>query len=249
MNVLALNGSPRGTKSGTYRILEALLRGMESGGASTSLIHIQQLQLKQCTGCYSCWVHTPGECVHDDAMQEAIEAYNRADLVVFGTPVYHCSMTGLMKNFLDRLLPRYEPWLIPHRHALGMTGHPERWSGPDSMVLVSTCGFPELETFDALLATFRQIARMHGLAFLGSILRTYAEPLTIKALQPLFTRYFECLHEAGRTLMERGCIPEPLQQEMQKDLVPGDKRRLYELANDHWRRQIARRQRGLSDRP
>jgi hypothetical protein len=177
-------------------------------------------------------------------MREAIEAYNRTDLVVFGTPVYHCSMTGLMKNFLDRLLPRYEPWLIEHRHTPGMTGHPERWPGPDRMVLVSTCGFPELETFDPLLVTFRQIARMHGLAYLGSIRRTYAEPLTVKALQPLFTWYFECLHEAGHALIERGRIPEPLQEELLKDLVPGDKERLWQLANDHWRRQMARRQRG-----
>ena len=90
MNVLALNGSPRGVKSGTYRILEALLQGMESAGATTSIIHIQKLRLKPCTGCYSCWVDTPGECVHDDAMREAIEADNRTDLVVVGTPVYHC---------------------------------------------------------------------------------------------------------------------------------------------------------------
>jgi len=236
MKVLAINGSPRAQNSGTFRLLEALLGGMEEAGATTELLHAKKLNMEPCNGCYQCWVRTPGVCVHHDDMTGVIETYNASDFVIFGTPVYHCSMTGIMKTFLDRLLPRYEPWLIPHPDVPGMTGHPPRWSGPDRMVLVSTCGFPEFETFDALRATFRQIARLHGMRYVGEVLRTFGEPLANARLTPLFSSYLAAVRRAGQHLIESDGIPAELQAELRHDLFPGGKERLYELANEHWSR-------------
>jgi multimeric flavodoxin WrbA len=91
MKVLALNGSPRMKASSTYHMLKPLLEGMEGAGAETELIHIRELNLEFCTGCYTCWVRTPGVCVHQDKdrMVAVLESFNTADLVVFGTPLYH----------------------------------------------------------------------------------------------------------------------------------------------------------------
>jgi multimeric flavodoxin WrbA len=72
MNVLAINGSPRAQNSGTGRILAALLQGMAEGGAVTELLHVMKLQIKPCTGCYHCWVQTPGRCIHGDGMEPAL---------------------------------------------------------------------------------------------------------------------------------------------------------------------------------
>ncbi len=241
MNVLAINGSPRAQNSGTGRILAALLEGMRDAGAGTDLIHVMKLHLEPCTGCYHCWVKTPGRCIHQDDMAEAIARYDRADVVVFGTPVYHCSMTGIMKTFLDRLLPRYEPWLIPHPSLPGLTGHPLRTRGPDRAFLVSTCGFPELDNFDALVTTFRQIARFHGMQYLGEVLRPFAEPLANPRLAQLFTPYFAEVRRAGRALVEQGEVPAEIAQALRRDLVAGGKERLYALANEHWERLQAAR--------
>ncbi|MFW9835764.1 MAG: flavodoxin family protein, partial [Candidatus Thorarchaeota archaeon] len=60
MKVLALNGSPRMKTSSTYHMLKPLLEGMEGAGAETELIHIRELDLEFCIGCYTCWVRTPG---------------------------------------------------------------------------------------------------------------------------------------------------------------------------------------------
>jgi hypothetical protein len=211
---------------------------MEDAGATTELMHVAKLTIEPCTGCYQCWVRTPGVCVHRDDMEQVIETYNAADVVVFGTPVYHCSMTGIMKTLLDRLLPRYEPWLVPHPDLPGMTGHPERGPGPDQMILVSTCGFPECETFDALRVTFRQIARLHGMRYAGEILRTFAEPLANARLAPLFAPYIDAVRRAGQHLIQAGSIPSELATELGRDLFPGGKERLYELANEHWSRLL-----------
>ena len=105
MKVLAINGSPRLRASSTYSILVPLLQGMRAAGAETSLIHVRELELEPCMGCFHCWVQTPGECIHDDGMSAAIDAYKAADLIVYGTPLYHGSMSGLLKTFVDRLPP------------------------------------------------------------------------------------------------------------------------------------------------
>ena len=83
MNVLAINGSPRLRASSTYSILVPLLEGMRAGGAETNLIHVRELNLEPCLGCFHCWTQTPGECIHNDGMKPALDAYRAADLVVF----------------------------------------------------------------------------------------------------------------------------------------------------------------------
>lgn len=160
MKILALNGSPRMKASRTYHMLKPLIEGMEAGGAEVDLLHIRKLDLKACIGCYTCWVRTPGECIHKDSMTGALDLYNQADMVIFGTPLYHFSMSGIMKDFIDRTLPRIEPWLIPHPDIPGVTFHPERFHKPNKMMLVSPCGFPEFYHFESLVATFKQMARM-----------------------------------------------------------------------------------------
>jgi hypothetical protein len=236
LRVLALNGSPRGGDGVTSRMIGPLLEGMQDAGATTELIRLRKLKLRHCTGCYTCWVHTPGACIHRDGMDRALEAWSRADLVVLGTPVYHGSMTGLMKTFLDRLLPRYEPWLVPHPTIEGATGHPARGPEPRRFVLVSPCGFPGLHNFDALVHTVRHIARMHSAEVCAEILRPFGEPLRLKALQGLFAGYFADLETAGREIITAGAISDTTQQRLHRDLLPGGPAEQWRMANDHWSR-------------
>ena len=238
MRVLAINGSPRLRSSSTYHILTPLLEGMRAAGAETNLIHVRELGLEPCLGCFHCWVQTPGECIHDDGMLGAIEAYRQADLVVYGTPLYHGSMSGLLKTFLDRLLPRYEPWLIDSPHVAGMSGHPRRWEGPRGMLLVSACGFPEFENFDALVYTFRHMARLHGQDYVGEILRPFGEPLSRKALQGLFGAYYEVVHRAGEEVVNDWSISVPTRQALREDLLPGDKQAKHDMANAFWEQRM-----------
>jgi len=238
--ILALNGSPRAGAGVTSRLLEPLLAGMREAGAETELIRVRELGLEPCIGCYSCWVQTPGRCIHTDGMDRGLEAWARADLVVIGTPVYHGTMTGLLKTFLDRLLPRYEPWLVPSAHVEGASGHPARGPEPGRMVLVSPCGFPGFHNFDALVYTFRHIARMRGMEVSGEILRPFAEPLRVKELSGLFGDYFEAVRAAGREIVTTGAIAEDTQAELSRDLMPGDLLQKHEMANEHWHRLLVR---------
>ena len=79
MKVLALNGSPRMKSSSTFHMLDPLLEGMRSAGAETELVHLRKLDLRECIGCYTCWVRTPGKCIfHEkDKMASLLEQYNQ----------------------------------------------------------------------------------------------------------------------------------------------------------------------------
>ena len=245
LRVLALNGSPRTGAGATSKLLDPLLAGMREAGAQTELICVRDLKLEPCIGCYSCWVQTPGQCIHRDGMERGLEAWSTADLVVIGTPVYHGCMTGLMKTFLDRLLPRYEPWLVPSVHVEGTSGHPGRGPEPGQLILVSPCGFPGFHNFDALVHTFRHIARMHGMEVVAEILRPFAEPLRLKALQGLFEDYFDALRQAGREIVTSGAISDGTRTELARDILPGDLMRKHEMANEHWGR--LRERAGIQD--
>jgi hypothetical protein len=242
MKVLALNGSPRMKASSTYHMLEPLLEGMEKAGAETELTHIRELDLEFCIGCYTCWVHTPGVCIHEDKdrMVAVLESFNTADLVVFGTPLYHFTMSGIMKTFLDRTISRFEPWLIPHTSVPGVTGHPERYDKPESILLVSPCGLPEFEHFDSLVATFRQIARMENWEYVGEILRPGGEPLSRRELQRFLSSYYGLLRQAGEQIILDGRISDELQVELRKDLFPGGKQAFYDLSSAYWEMDMDR---------
>ncbi len=242
MKVLALNGSPRMKASSTYHIIKPLIEGMEAAGAETEVIHIHKLNLEACIGCYTCWVKTPGECVYKDkdGMAAALESYAAADLVIFGTPLYHFNMSGIMKTFIDRTLPLHEPWLVPHTTVPGMTSHPERYPNQKKMLLVSAGGFPEFENFEALVYTFKFFAKMENLEYVGEILRPGGETLSRHSLQGLFTSYCDIVRQAGEQIIRDGAISEETQADLRVVLFPGGKQAFYDMAGAHWTEQMDR---------
>lgn len=104
MKILAINGSPKGNRSNTWRLTSAFLEGItakeESSGSRTpeiETLNIGSLNLKPCLGCFSCWSKTPGECcIHDD-MQGVINKILWADVVVWSFPLYYFGLPGQLK--------------------------------------------------------------------------------------------------------------------------------------------------------
>jgi NAD(P)H-dependent FMN reductase len=243
MKVLALNGSPRSRAGATSCLIESLLAGMAGvAGTETELVNLAELYLQPCRGCYTCWAATPGKCVHgeEDGMARVMCAWREADLVVFGTPLYHFSMTGLMKTFLDRLLPESEPWLMEDPQAPGWTMHPRRHDQPASALLVSPCGFPEADQFAPLVQTFRYIAERHHWTWLGELLRPGADVLSQPAAAPVVAPYLADVRRAGAALVAEGGIPAPLREALGRDLLPGGRAAFYQRANQYWEKLLSR---------
>ena len=247
MHVMAINGSPRKEKSSTFHILAPLLEGMRAAGATTELVNLGQLQIKPCLGCFLCWVKTPGKCVQKDDMSALLERFVQADLVVFGTPLYHYHMSGLMKNFIDRTLPTYEPWLVKDPNHPERSGHPDRYPRDRGMLLISPCGFPEFDYFGPMVQYFQFFARKLGWRYMGEILRPGGESLCDEQYQEMFGWYYNLVHQAGEQLINQGLITPEVQAGLRQDLFPGGPEAFRNEANNYWMATMAKF--GLTGKP
>ena len=247
MHVLAINGSPRNEQSCTYQMLAPLLEGMRSAGATTEVVHLGKLEIKHCLGCFLCWVRTPGKCAQKDDMDELLEKYVQADMLIFGTPLYHYTMSGLMKNFIDRTLPVHEPWLVEDPEHQGWSRHPNRFDKKHSMLLVSPCGFPEFDYFEPLLHYFHFLAEKMKFNYLGEILRPGGEILRDEQQRKMISWYFDLLVQAGEQLVHRQEIAPEVQSGLRRNLFPGGAESFRKAANEHW--QESMRRFGVDDKP
>ena len=99
MKMLGILGSSR--KGGnTEVLLDVALRDAEERNCSVSKVTLRDLTIRPCDGCMGC--ATTGQCVIKDDMQGVYEEIRQADCIIWATPVYYWSMSGLTKMALDR---------------------------------------------------------------------------------------------------------------------------------------------------
>ncbi len=167
MNALMLNGSPRGAKGVTGKLLQSLANGLVAGGASVTEFRVAQMQIRPCKACLSCMHKHGGACAQKDDMEQVYERLKVSDLLVLGTPVYTDNMTAQIKAVLDRSVCSIQPFLVKDR--AGRIRHPRWWHMPAKFLLVATCGFPEKETFDPLIATVKAQAANMSAELIGCV--------------------------------------------------------------------------------
>ena len=141
MKILAVNGSPRGKQSNSAAMLDAFLQGV---GPSCEIVSVDlaDKDIRSCRGCYSCW--KTGKCVMDDDFHAIIAQAEGADLIAFATPVYFENVSGLFKNFIDRLTSTGSP-------------HAEVRLGAPKFVVLANCGFPSEQQFEIVSLWFRHL--------------------------------------------------------------------------------------------
>lgn len=100
MEILGIVGSYR--KDGNTDILvKKVLEGAAQNGAQTNCLFLPDFTIGDCRGCEGC--KSTFTCVEKDDMQKIYPLIEKADALVVGSPAYFYNVTGIMKNFLDRL--------------------------------------------------------------------------------------------------------------------------------------------------
>lgn len=103
MKVLAIMGSPRRNGTGTEVVRKIEKRLKEKGEVEVEALHLADADLKPCRGCFSCIKLGEDRCPYKDeriAIEKRIEA---ADGIILVSPGYVQNVSGLMKNFMDRM--------------------------------------------------------------------------------------------------------------------------------------------------
>ncbi|HAH06237.1 MAG TPA: flavodoxin family protein [Elusimicrobia bacterium] len=238
MKITAFNGSPRAEKSNTQIMLEAFLEGARDAGAQTETVFLAKKSIRHCTGCFACWTKTPGRCVLKDDMAELLELYRGSDIVVLACPIYTGTVTGLMKDFLDRSIPLADPHF--KKSAQGLWGHVERYERLPETVILSNCGFPEQEHFRYFRSCFQYLSDIGGMKIIAEVYRGGGEILSVDSLllKPLLYGYKRTLRKAGREVAEKRALSAALKEELEKPLIPPD--RYIEEANKYWDKLLAK---------
>ncbi|MDR3765929.1 MAG: flavodoxin family protein [Butyricicoccus sp.] len=105
-NILILSSSPR--KNGnSQKLCEAFQRGAEENGNAVKLIRLADKNIGYCKACDYC-MRNNGVCIQKDDMQEILEQYQKADVLVLATPVYFYGVCAQMKTFIDRTYPIWQ---------------------------------------------------------------------------------------------------------------------------------------------
>lgn len=223
MNVLGINGSPRGKDSHTDYILQPFLEGARAAGAATETLYLKDHKIRPCTGCFNCWLVTPGECIIKDDMSWILEKILDADVMVFSTPLYNCSMTALMKAFHERQIPLATPYVIINDD--GEMAHPLRYpeKGHQKWVLISNAGLPEVKHFDVLLENYRRLVTLHGgggyAELVGTILKGMGGAFTKAPADPgPLDWFFDACRQAGRDVVESGKITSETMETLDRPL-------------------------------
>ncbi len=231
MNVLALNGSPRGIGSNTEVLLQAFLSGARDAGAETDTVVLADLDIRHCTGCFSCWTRTPGVCIHDDDMPKVLEQIRRSDVVVIASPLYGNMLSGLMKDGIDRMLPLSHPAMVKDGEQYG---HPARYDdGTFRYVVISNAGFPNPGSFDGLKATFGQMDRGPRSALAGMICCAAGPMLSAPAIREQVQWYLDAVTQAGREVVEVGRISDEAMEILDRSLA-GDMDGYANTVNAYW---------------
>lgn len=97
--ILVLLGSPRKRRN-SEALAESFLEPLKEQGCPVTVIRVSELTIRPCTGCEAC--QKTGVCVQRDDMTQVYEALDQADWVVLVSPMYFNSITGILKNLIDR---------------------------------------------------------------------------------------------------------------------------------------------------
>lgn len=116
MNILVITGSPR--KGGNTDIMaEAFAQGARESGNQVVIKNAGDMNVAPCLDCEYCFAHD-GVCVQKDDMAGVLEEVDKADMIVFASPIYWFGMSAQIKLVIDRFYARADKGFHPTQTAL-----------------------------------------------------------------------------------------------------------------------------------
>jgi len=140
---------------------DVIVDEVERCGYEVDRIVLRDEKIGSCTGCFGCWLRTPGICLIDDAGRKVAERVIPSDVLVYLTPVTFGGYSSELKKALDRIgCPSLLPFLTK---VDGEIHHPARYEKTHILLAFGVLSVPEVESerlFAALVA--RNAINMHS---------------------------------------------------------------------------------------
>ncbi len=112
VKVTILNGNPDENNIAFEGYLDKLTYALNSYNHSVTIFRLRNMDIKYCTGCFRCWIETPGKCVEEDESGKICREYINSNFVLFASPVVMGFPDALLKKAQEMLLPLVHPYPI-----------------------------------------------------------------------------------------------------------------------------------------
>lgn len=203
MKVLLINGSPNKSYGITSFICKPFVDGLQNAGADIETLYTASMKINPCAGKLICWKRRDNTCFQKDNMGSIIDKIKLTDLIIIASPVHSDGVTGTLKNFFDRLLPLKQAVFTEKNGRCRHVNHLNQKM--PKLLLVSSCGFYEVDNFMPMLNHIRAICANYGFEYCGSLLRPHS--LLFKLLNNERTDDIKkALYESGLNFIKKGFI-------------------------------------------
>ena len=156
MRITILNGEPDLTSS-FHTYLCALASRLADHGHDVEKLDLATLDLKGCSGCFNCWVKTPGECSKRDSSATVCRSVLNSDLLLLASPMNMGFTTALLKRAADQMIPLIHPYLVVQG---GEVHHRARYAHyPEFGLLLGAGDDTDAEDIEITSTMWRRMAR------------------------------------------------------------------------------------------
>jgi NAD(P)H-dependent FMN reductase len=229
MRILAINGSHRGDQGHTRFLIDLLFRGARGAGAECECVSLATVRVNRCLACGRC--HTgkhPLRCVQEeqDDVRAVFEKMAQSDLLIYGTPVYVFSMSGLLKTFLDRMYGTGDVMDLRLSESGLMFHHIDAAICSKPFVTLVCCDNLEAETPKNVISYFRTYSRFMDAPQVGELVRNagrlagHGKDPGRLSLFPRLKRAYQAFEEGGEELATTGRIRAATQRRASQEIVP-----------------------------
>ena len=132
MKVLILDGTKYNNNEST-KIFDLLLEELKKLNWDVASIVLEDKNIAYCTGCFGCWVQTPGECVIKDYEETIVRNMVHSDLIIYLTPIMFGGYSSILKKALDRQISRVLPYFVKVN---GEVHHSKRYEKQQSLLSI-----------------------------------------------------------------------------------------------------------------
>ncbi len=112
MKITMLNGNPDAGNAAFDGYFKNLSDVLASDGHTVTVFALREMDIKYCTGCWGCWVKTPGECTVADESRDVCRAAINSDFVLWASPVIMGFYSALLKKVTDKFIPLVHPYAV-----------------------------------------------------------------------------------------------------------------------------------------
>jgi len=109
MKALILDGT-KSNNNESIKIFDLMLEELKNLNWEVISIVLEDKNLAYCTGCFGCWIQTPGECVIKDFEENVVRDMIHSDLIIYLTPIMFGGYSSILKKALDRQIGRVLPY-------------------------------------------------------------------------------------------------------------------------------------------